>query len=492
MNTLRLILFLFTLALSALGLSACATNPATKSSDFVMMSETQELELGQKAAAEVAKSLPLMDEHDPLVRYVDSVGQKIANVSDRPNLFYRFHVVDNADINAFALPGGYIYINRGLLIHMNSEAELAAVLGHEIGHVTARHAVKQYSKMQAYQVGAMVASIFLPIPQGAGTLSDLVAMAVIRGYGRDAELQADELSIRYITRAGYDPHATIGILKTLKRLDDIDTSRKKDAGDKVEKYHGAFSTHPDTEKRIKDAVAEAALTQQTTGISNRGALLAALDGYPYGDSPAQGAVVGQRFLHPDLGIQLKFPAEWVITNTPTTLQARLRQKDVYFQLQLKELRKRQSAAEVLQSIFPKRHINMLAGGTQSGMPFAHAEVRMSAPHVSSAMIDAYVFLKGSQAFVLAMWSKRDDFINRLRDFSSIAHSFVKYDGKGGIPRIALHIWQASDSWEKLAVRNRHILGRFTAAKLAALNGMDTNERPHPGQIIKTVGIKTVQ
>jgi len=260
----------------------------------------------------------------------------------------------------------------------------------------------------------------------------------------------------------------------------------------VEKYHGAFSTHPDTEKRIKEAVAKAALSQHATGITNRQALLAALDGYPYGDSPDQGAVVGRRFLHPELGFQLAFPEEWVITNTPTTLQARLRQKDVYFQLQLKELRKRQSASAVLQSIFPKRHTKMLAGGTQSGMPFAHAEVRMSAPHVSQATIDAYVFLKGSQAFVLAMWSQRDDFINRLRDFSSIARSFGKYDGKGGIPRIALHIWQASDSWEKLAVRNRHILGRFTAAKLAALNGMDTNERPHPGQIIKTVGIKTVQ
>jgi len=485
MNNIRTALFMIFVAA---GLSACATNPATKSSDFVMLSEEQELALGQKTAAEVAKSLPLMDEHDPLVRYVDSVGQKLANASDRPNLFYRFHVVDNADINAFALPGGYIYIHRGLLIHMNSEAELAAVLGHEIGHVTARHSVKQYSKMQAYRVGAMVASIFLPIPQGAGILSDLVAMAVIRGYGRDAELQADELSIRYITRAGYNPNATIGILKTLKRLDDLDTSRKKDAGDKVEKYHGAFSTHPDTAKRIKETVANAALSQHTTGITNRDALLAALDGYPYGDSPAQGAVVGRRFLHPDLGIQLQFPEDWVITNTPTTLQARLRQKDVYFQLQLKELRKRQSAAEVLKSIFPNRHIKMLAGGNQSGMNFAHAEVRMSAPHVSQAMIDAYVFLKGSQAFVLAMWSKRDDFINHSRAFSSIARSFGKYDSKrdGGIPRIALHTWQASDSWEKLAIRNKYILGRFTADKLAALNGMDKSEQPHTGQMIKTV------
>jgi len=487
MNIHRLILLLFMLAPSALGLSACATNPATKSSDFVMLSETQELALGQKAAAEVAKSLPLMDENDPLVRYVDSVGQKIANVSDRPNLFYRFHIVDNADINAFALPGGYIYINRGLLIHMNSEAELAAVLGHEIGHVTARHAVKQYTKAQAYQLGTMVASIFLPIPQGAGMLTDLVAMAVIRGYGRDAELQSDKLSVRYLTRAGYDPHATIGILKTLKRLEDISAREKTDAGDKVEKYHGSFSTHPETEKRIREAV-DKATGQHQDGITNRDALLAALNGYPYGDSPAQGAVVGRRFLHPDLGIQLTFPENWVITNTPTTLQARLRQKDDYFQLQLKELRKRQSATAVLRSIFPNRHITMLAPGSQDGMPFAHAEVRMSAPHVSQAMIDAYVFLKGSKAFLLAMWSKRPEFASHRREFSSIARSFSRYNDKrdGGIPRIALYTWQANDSWEKLALRSHRILGRFTADKLAALNGMGTGETPRLGQIIKTV------
>jgi len=166
-------------------------------------------------------------------------------------------------------------------------------------------------------------------------------------------------------------------MKTLKRLDDIDTSRKKDAGDKVEKYHGAFSN---------------------------------------------------------------------------------------------------------------RHVKMLGGGNRSGMSFAHAEVRMSAPHVSQAMIDAYVFLKGSKAFVLAMWSKRSDFINHTRDFSSIAGSFSAYDSNrdGGIPRIALHTWQANDSWDKLASRNKYILGRFTADKLAALNGMEKSEQPHTGQIIKTV------
>lgn len=142
----------------------------------------------------------------------------------------------------------------------------------------------------------------------------------------------------------------------------------------------------------------------------------------------------------------------------------------------------------MRSTFPDRHLKMLDTGTRSGMPFAHAAVHMSAPHVSQAMIDAYVFLKGDQAFILAMWSKRDDFVHYISDFSNIAHSFRNYDIKrdGDIPRIALHNWQPNDSWEILASRSKHILGRFTADKLAALNGMGTTEHPVTGTLIKTV------
>jgi len=469
-------------------LSACATNPATNNNDFVMMTEKQELDLGQKAASEVNKSLVLLDAKDPLARYVDRVGQKMAKVSDRPELFYRFYVVDDDTINAFALPGGYIYIHRGLINHMNSEAELAAVLGHEIGHVTARHSVKQYSKAQAYQMGTMIASVFVPIPQAAGMLSDLLATAVIKGYGRDAELQSDELSVTYLARAGYDPKATVGILKTLKRLHDLDTKEKIDAGDKVQEYHGAFASHPKTEQRIIEAVTRAKSTHASFSMDNRNVMLAAVDGYPYGDSPEQGAVVGRRFLHPDLGIQLAFPEQWVITNTPSSLNARLRQQKVFFQLQLKELQKRQTPTEFLHSAFPRRHTSIMQTGQQAGMSFVHAEIMMSAPHVSEAKIDARIFMRQQQAFVMLMWSPRSEYVNHLSDFSSIARSFSSYTGEreGDIPRITLHIWKRGDSWAKLARMHNQILGRFTAEKLAALNGMGVAEFPRAGVLVKTV------
>jgi len=474
--------------MAALTLTSCATNPATRDSDFVLMSEEQELKLGQQAAAEVAKNMPLLPDSDPLARYVDRIGQRMATISDRPELFYRFHVVDDATINAFALPGGFIYIYRGLLTHLNSEAELAAVLGHEIGHVTARHAVKRYTQAQAYQLGMVLTSIFVPIPQAAGQMSDLLALVVIQGYGREAESQADELALKYLTRAEYDPHAVIGILKTLKRLDELDSMEKKDAGEKVEKYHGAFASHPETDKRIRDAVQLASDRQAATGLINRNAMILALDGYPYGDSPEQGAVVGRRFLHPDLGIQLKFPKNWVITNSPGALNARIRKQKVFFQMQLKELRKRQSARALLEKLFPKRKRGFITEGRQAGMNFARTTVRMSAPHVSRAMIDARVFLKGPKAFILLMWSERDSFGSQRPAFDAIAASLRDYNVErdGDVPRIKLHSWKHYDSWRQLARKSRMILGRFTAEKFAALNGMEISKTPAVGEIIKLV------
>jgi len=476
------------LLLPVLVFTGCATNPVTKKPDFVLMSEKQELELGQQVAAQVAKQLPLLKETDPLVRYVDRVGQRVAQVSDRPELFYRFHVVDMDTINAFALPGGYIYIYRGLLTHLNSEAELAAVLGHEIGHVTARHAVKQYTKAQSYNIGMTVASIFLPIPPGADQLTNLIATAVIAGYGREAELQADELSLKYIARAGYDVHATINILKTLERLDEITKKEKKEAGEKVQEYHGAFASHPETKRRIEEAVARAATIQGTMGRTGHEAMLAALEGYPYGDSPEQGAVVGNRFLHPVMGIQLEFPERWQITNTPQALKARVRRERAFFTLRLMELQKRQTAAEILHGLFPHRRLDELKVWQRDGFDAAQAVVNTSLRQVGQARNLVTVMRDGARAFILVSFCQRAKFDLYRRDFDAIAASFRHYDPKrdGDIPRIALYIWRAGDSWQALARRSHNILGPLTAEKLAALNGMGLSEHPGRGHIIKIV------
>jgi len=472
-----------------MALTTCATNPVSKKQDFVLMSEKQELVLGQRYAAEISKNMTLMPENDRLVQYVDKVGQRVAAVSDRPELFYRFNVVDDTTINAFALPGGHIYIYRGLLIHMNSESELAAVLGHEIGHVTARHAVQRYTQAQGYRLGMLVTSIFLPIPRAADQLSNLLAAAIIQGYGRKDELQADELSIKYISRAGYDVHATTHILKTLQRLEDIRIRAAKDTtGKKPEIYHGAFSSHPETKERIEKAVAEAAGKQSKLAEIGHKAMLAALDGYPYGDSPDQGAIVGQRFLHPKLGIQLEFPNNWVIKNSPQALTARLRQQKAFFILQFKELSKRQSGTEVLRELFHRRTLEALKTSHRDGFEVTQAIVNTSAKQVGQARVLATVLLDGPKAYVLTSFSQRAKFANYHVDFEAIARSFRHYDVQrdGDVPRIYLSHWQPGNSWSKLAAASGNILGRFTAERLAALNGLDAGQAPADGSLIKLV------
>jgi len=455
-----------------------------------MMSEDQELALGQQAAAQVAAQMKLLPKSDPLVQYVNKVGQRIAAISDRPELFYRFHVVDDTTINAFALPGGYIYMYRGLLTHMNSEAELAAVLAHEVGHVTARHSVQRYSQAQAYQVGTMVASIFVPIPQAVGQLSDLLATAVISGYGRQAELQSDELSIRYLAKAGYDVQATKRILATLKRLDDLDTKIKEDTtGKKPEKYHGAFASHPETKKRIEEAVVLAkGKTSSGLGEVGHNAMVAALEGYPYGESPAEGAMVGRRFLHPELGIQLKFPEKWVVTNTPQALTAQKRQEKAFFSLAFKPLSKRVTGEELLRQMASDRaKFGAVKTSKRDGYDVTQVEIDVSMRSVGAAHMLGTVFIQGPKAYVILGWTQRKNFEPHRKDIQAIADSFGSYDVKrdGDVPRISLYTWKKNDSWKALANRSKNLLGSFTADKLAALNGMGPDQKPEPGTIIKS-------
>jgi len=475
------------LCLLLLLLPSCVSNPVTKGHDFVLMSETQELNLGSQLNAQYHQQLPLLDDKDPLAVYVNEIGQKLAKVSDRPKLFYHFYVVDDGTVNAFALPGGYIYIHRGLLNYLNSEAELAAVLGHEIGHVTARHAVKRYTQVKAYQLGMTVASIFTPMQAVTGNLTDLLAVSLIRGFGRQQELQADDLALKYIPQAGYDPYAVKKLLSTLKRLEDLDKKEQKDAGDKVQEYHGAFATHPETQQRIADiAMQEHALHRQ--GFINHDRFLAHINGYPYADSAQDGAVVGQRFLHPKLHLQLTFPARWVLKNTRQALIAHVRQEKAYVQLSVQMLMKWQTPKEVLQTMFRHQTITYIKDDTILGHQAAHAHVEGSAPNMKHAAMDVSVWTEHEQAFVLIMWAKKSEFSKYEKDFNAIGSSLKFFDGKNddGIPRMALHLWVQGDSWQALAKASHQILGKLTAQRFAVLNGMDVMQTPKIGTVIKIV------
>jgi len=294
-------------------LAGCATNPVTKQQEFVLMSEQQELAVGREMDPAIRKQYGEYAS-ESLQQYVSAVGRRVAGVSDRADIFFHFTVLDSPVVNAFALPGGYIYVTRGLLAHINSEAELAGVLGHETGHVTARHAVQQYTKAASYQIGAGIASVVAPgLARNFGQFGDLVFAAISSGYSREYETQADSLAVSYAARAGYDPRAVSSLLKTLDLLD-----RQRSGG---KTYTSLFATHPATEKRIADIEQAEGITPGRALTVNREAYLQHMDGLAYGDDVEKGVVSGSRFRHPGLRIEAVFPQGWEITNRDDAVTA---------------------------------------------------------------------------------------------------------------------------------------------------------------------------
>ncbi len=333
---------LYPLVLSgALGLvsalSGCATNPVSGGSDFVLMSEQQELALGRKEHPNIVKKYGAYDDA-ALKQYVQRIGRQVAAKSHRGHLKFRFTLLDSNEVNAFALPGGYIYITRGLLAYLNSEAELAAVLGHEIGHVTARHSVRQLSAASATQIGMNIGAIFLPElrSQAAQDLLGTLGTALIRGYGRDHELEADRLGAEYLARSGYDSNAMIGVIRVLKNQELFEQQRAREENRQPRVYHGVFATHPDNDTRLQQVVAEAKKFdgRRVTRPANREGMLKLQDGLVFGNSAREGMIHDNAFYHRDLGIAMQFPTGWTLHNLSERLVAEAKDEQARFELAL--------------------------------------------------------------------------------------------------------------------------------------------------------------
>jgi predicted Zn-dependent protease len=310
-------------ALTALALFlSCAKNPVTGKRQLSLVSESQEIEMGNQAAAEVKATMPIL-QNDKLQAYVSAIGMKMAKASERPNLPWSFTVLDDPMVNAFALPGGHIFFTRGILTHMNSEAELASVMGHEIGHVTARHSVQQISKQQLAQLGLGVGSILSPELASLGQLAGTGLQLLFLKYGRDAERQSDELGFKYMVQGGWDPKEMPDMFATLERV----SAAAGGSG-----VPGFLSTHPDPGDREEVARQRAAAVNKPGLEVGRERFLAMVDGMKFGDDPRQGYFKGNAFLHPDLKFQVTFPEGWKTQNTPAAVVAGSPKEDAIVQL----------------------------------------------------------------------------------------------------------------------------------------------------------------
>jgi predicted Zn-dependent protease len=262
-----------------------------------------------------------------LQSYVSDIGMRMAAQSERPDLPWEFHVVDDAAVNAFALPGGFIYVTRGLLSALTNEAELASVLGHEIGHVTARHSVQQISKAQLAQLGLGVGSILSSdIAQFAGLASQGLGLLFLK-YGRDAENQADQLGFKYALNQNYDVREMDDVFETLSRV-----GASQGAG----KLPEWLSTHPAPENRVSRTQGRLDTLQRDLAgtVRNEAAYYQRIQGLTYGDDPRQGFFEGNTFYHPGMRFQLEFPEGWQTQNAPAAVVGVSPNQDAMVQLAL--------------------------------------------------------------------------------------------------------------------------------------------------------------
>lgn len=286
---------------------ACVTNPATGQRQFNILSEGDEVALGKQADGQIRQEMGLYQDQG-WQEYVNRVGQAMAQKSHRPQLPWSFAVVDQPAINAFALPGGFIYLTRGILPYLRDEAEMANVLGHEIAHVTAKHGATAYSRQQIAGVGLGIGQILAPPDkQGLFQAAEAGLGLLFLKNGRDAELEADRLGVGYAAATGWNPSGMAGMLTTLGRLGEASGSKRG--------VPNFLSTHPLPEDRVEKvaAVADAARTSASTRV-NAEDFQRRLDGLVFGDSREQGILRGRDFLHPILRFALQFPQGWQVQN----------------------------------------------------------------------------------------------------------------------------------------------------------------------------------
>lgn len=318
--------FMLPLLAATCMLAACGTqvvNPVTGETERTVMNEQDEIAEGQKQHEQVLKEYGVYADQR-VQAYVNDVGQKLAAQSQRPNLKWTFTVLDSTEINAFALPGGYVYITRGIMAYLDSEAELAGVLGHEIGHVCARHGAQRATQQQHAGIGVVAATVLGAVLEAKGVpgatdmasrASQTAAAGYVASYSRDQESQADKLGAEYLARNHYNPQNMVNVIVVLKNQERFAADTAKAEGKPAPSGNNWLASHPSNDKRLADITNIAAGYVGQYGDDQRTRYLQSIDGLTFGDSAEQGVVRGRSFYHEGLGFAMTAPTGWRIQNT---------------------------------------------------------------------------------------------------------------------------------------------------------------------------------
>jgi predicted Zn-dependent protease len=461
-------------------LVSCAVNPVTGKSEIMLLSEADEIKLGQQTDVQIIQMYGIY-ESEELQAYIDNIGQRMVKLSHRPNLKFEFKVMDNPVINAFAVPGGYVYITRGILAFLNNEAALAGVIGHEIGHVTARHSAKQYTNAQFAQLGLGLGSILSEEFAKYAPLASLGVQLLFLRFSRDNERQADDLGMEYSTKAGYDAREMANFFVVLDRM----SGQSQSSG-----LPTWFSTHPNPADRVNAVRNGTSTLQKEVGVKNfeinRDTYLKKINGVVYGENPQQGFVENNVFYHPDMKFNFPTPAGWKITNLPTQVQILSSDEKAAILFTLAQEKTTGAAA---QSFISNTNATVMSQSDTKVHGFNTTKLLSILSGESAPLqVMSYFIEKDSYIFVFHGFSDQTQFTSYQSAFQATMDGFdtLRDKSKLSVQPARIRIREVTK-----AMKLRDALKDFAVAdndleQMALMNGMNLNDTIAAKTLIKTV------
>jgi predicted Zn-dependent protease len=471
----------------------CAVNPVTGKKEIMLISESMEIGMGKEIDEGLRREYGFYD--DPqLTAYVVQIGQGMAPHTHRPHLEYHFAILDTPVENAFAAPGGYIYVTRGLLALMNSEAELATVLGHELGHVNARHSARQMTRSILFTLGIVIASELSKDLRKIAPISMVATQLLFLKYSRNDEYQADALGVEYSLKIGYSAGEMVTFFNSLQRLTETKGSTH---------LPNFLSTHPLTPRRIEKVkeLLQAEENSRTGGLPllkvERDGYLTKLDGLVYGNNPRQGYVEENTFYHPDMRFYFNIPRDWKYSNTPRQVtlasgdgkavvilmaESTTESLDSY----ANKLKKKLSNPQIIQEGY--RYVNGMNAYHTIMQSLISAEDSSEKQQEEEVKVGISCIRKGGIVYTFFSAASLSDFSAYNYDINHMINSFNPLTSRRHLNRRPQRVFVKR-------VKSRQSLRNFLSAlrirsriwnKIALINNMDLDQQLSPNQLIKII------
>ena len=470
-------------------LSTCAKNPVTGKKQIMLMSESQEIAMGQEADPQIIAQYGLYED-STLQRFINEKGKAMAAISHRPHLQYHFRIVDSDILNAFAVPGGYVYFTRGIMAHFNNEAEFAGVLGHEIGHITARHTVAQQGKQMLGQLGLIAGLIIKPeLGQFAEQASQGLGLLFLK-FGRDAERQSDDLGVEYSSKINYDAHQMAAFFNTLKR-------QSQAAG--ADDLPDFLSTHPNPDDRNVAVEKKATEWQKQLSLTNpqvnRDVYLRRIEGLVFGEDPRQGFLENSVFYHPQMKFQFNVPQSWKYANSPQRVQMAPADGQALMYLAGAE---QKTAQEAGQNFLQQNGLQLISqkqasvNGYQTLMLLADTKANTQQQQQQQQQplrVQAYFYQFGNSVLMMLGVSSAQAFNQYQNYFTQTMGSFKGLTDPSKInkkpQRVRIKTVAANGTLQQAFNYYKVPAGKMEA--FAVLNGMQLSQAVTKGMLIKIVG-----